>query len=278
MRFSTAGTRGSDPGEETEAVGDIDAVQATTLGYKNLRRVMDMLSKAVLKPGEDYADLDHMYGAIWSQAQLEAGHVANIVGGYDSEPKVGLAPGVRFTPLSKTRQQQAVSFLNENIFKTPAWLFPADILRKIEPTSGQTRLGALQLGVLSNVLSAARFMRLQEHEAILGDQAYTIAQLLGDVRAGIFAELAAGDTFKIDPYRRNLQRAYVELLGGRITAAPAAAGAGAAMKDDSRGAIRAELKSLKSLLESKIAGAGDTVTKIHFEDLRDQIALIREPK
>jgi len=279
MRFSTAGTRGSDPGEETEAVGDIDAVQATTLGYKNLHRVMDMLAKAVLKPGENYDDLDHMYGAIWSQAQLEAGHVANIVGGYDSEPKVGLAPGVRFTPLSKARQQQAVSFLNENIFKTPAWLFPADILRKIEPTSGQTRLGALQLGILGNILRADRFMRLQEHEAILGDQAYTIAQLLGDVRAGVFAELAAGDTFKIDPYRRNLQRAYVDLLGGRITAAPAgAAGAVVTMKDDSRGAIRAELKALKGLVEAKIAGAGDTATKTHLEDLRDQITQILEPK
>jgi hypothetical protein len=282
MRFSTAGTRGSDPGEETEAVGDIDAVQATTLGYKNLRRVMDMLPKAVLKPGENYDDLDHMYGAIWSQAQLEAGHVANIVGGFDSEPKVGLAPGVRFTPLSKARQQQAVSFLNENIFKTPAWLFPADILRKIEPTSGQTRLGAFQLSILGNVLRADRLMRLQEHEAILGDQAYTIAQLLGDVRAGIFAELAAGDTFKIDPYRRNLQRAYVELLGGRLAPAPAGAAAGTAavvtIKDDSRGAIRAEMKALKSLIETKASGAGDTATKTHLEDLKDKISQILEPK
>ena len=50
------------------------------------------------------------------------------------------------------------------------------------------------------------------------------------------------------------------------------------MKDDSRGAIRAELKSLKSLLESKIAGAGDAATKTHLDDLRDQITLILEPK
>jgi hypothetical protein len=279
LRFSTAGSRGTDPGEESEAVGDIDAVQATTLGYKNLHRVMDMLAKAVLKPGENYDDLDHMYGAILSQAQLEAGHVANIVGGYDSEPKVGLAPGVRFTPVSKARQQQAVSFLNENIFKTPAWLFPAEILRKLEPTSGQNRLGAVQIYILGNILRADRLMRIQEHEAILGDQAYTIAQLLGDVRAGIFAELTAGDTFKIDPYRRNLQRAYVELLGGRLAAAPAAAAAAATtMKDDSRGAIRAELKSLKSLIETKTAGAGDAETKSHLEDLKDQISQILEPR
>ncbi|HEX6465544.1 MAG TPA: zinc-dependent metalloprotease, partial [Vicinamibacterales bacterium] len=39
LRFSTAGSRGSDPGEETEAVGDQDAVASTTLGLKNLERV-----------------------------------------------------------------------------------------------------------------------------------------------------------------------------------------------------------------------------------------------
>ena len=277
LRFSTAGTRGTDPGEETEAVGDIDAVKATTLGFKNLRRVMDMLSKAVLKPGEDFADLEHMFQAIWDQARLETGHVANIIGGFDSEPKVGLAQGVRFTPFSKARQQEAVAFLNENVFKTPAWLLPAEILRKVEPTSGQTRVFALQQGALNSALSAARMTRLQEHEAILGDQAYTAAQLLADVRGGVFAELAAEAGIKVDPYRRNLQRAYVELVGGRLTAAPAAAAA-MSMKDDSRGAIRAELKSLRSLLVSKASAAGDTVTKNHLNDLVDQIDLILEPK
>ena len=278
LRFSTAGTRGTDPGEETEAVGDIDAVKATTLGFKNLRRVMDMLAKAVLKPGEDYADLEHMFQAIWDQTRLETGHVANIIGGFDSEPKVGLAQGVRFTPLSKARQQEAVAFLNENVFKTPAWLLPAEILRKVEPTSGQTRVLALQQGALNSALSAARMTRLQEHEAILGDQAYTVAQLLADVRGGIFAELAAEAGIKIDPYRRNLQRAYVELVGGRLAAAPAAAAAAPAMKDDSRGAIRAELKTLRDILWSKGPAAGDTVTKNHLFDLIDQIALILEPK
>jgi len=288
LRFSTAGTRGTDPGEESEAVGDIDAVKASTLGYKNLKRVMDMLPGAVLKPGEDYTQFTHMYDAVWSQARLEAGHVANIIGGYDSVPKVGPAAGVRFTPLSKARQAEAVAFLNENIFKTPEWLIPAEVLRKIEPTSGQTRVLALQQGILNNMLSPARLTRLQEHQAILGDQAYTVAQILADLRGGIFAELPGRsiDPYKqnapaitVDPYRRNLQRAYIELLGARLTPAPAAAGAApAAMKDDSRGAIRAELKTIRDLLVQAIAPTKDPTTKNHWSDLADQIAQILEPK
>ncbi len=283
LRFSTAGARGSDPGEETEAVGDIDAVKATGLGLKNLKRVMDMVPGAVLKPGEDFELLDHIYTAVWNQVALEMGHVANVVGGYDSEPKAGLAPGVRFTPLAKTRQQEAVLFLNENVFKTPTWLAPVDILRKIEPTSGQARLAALQSRVLAGVLAAARLTRLQEHEAILGDKAYTIVQLLADLRAGIFTELSA-DSVKIDAFRRNLQRSYVDLLVARLSPAPAAAGAAApvsaaaGLRDDSRGAIRAELKTLQGILGAAAGLAGDKITRIHLDDLKDQISLALDPR
>jgi hypothetical protein len=282
LRFSTAGTRGTDPGEETEAVGDIDPVEATRLGILNLKRVMDMLPAAVLRPGENYDELDHMYTAVWSQLRLELGHVANLVGGYDSEPKTGPVPGVRFTPVSEARQKAAVKFLNENLFKTPAWIEPAEILRKVEPTSGQARLLGLQQGILSNVLTQGRTTRLQEHEAILGAKAYTIAELLSDLRAGIFGEFA-GEAVKVDPYRRNLQRAFITVLGTRLNPPPAAAaGMGAASPalptDDSRGAIRAELKSIRGLLQTKVAVAADTPTRNHAQDLIDQIGVILDPR
>jgi hypothetical protein len=281
LRFSTAGTRGTDPGEETEAVGDIDPVEATRLGIKNLKRVVDMLPGAVLKPGENYDQLDHMYTAVWSQLRLELGHVANLVGGYDSEPKVGPVPGVRFTPISEARQKAAVKFINENLFKTPVWIQPVEILRKVEPTSGQARLLALQQGILSSLLAQARTARLQEHEAILGPKAYTVAELLADLRAGVFGELMA-EAVKVDPYRRNLQRTYIASLGARLNPPPAgatgAASTPALTNDDSRGAIRAELKSLRSLLQTRIEGAADKATRNHVEDLIDQIAVILDPR
>jgi hypothetical protein len=281
LRFSTAGTRGTDPGEETEAVGDIDAVEATRLGIKNLKRVMDMLPGAVLKPGENYDQLDHMYTEVWSQLRLELGHVANIVGGYDSEPKTGPVPGVRFTPISEARQKAAVKFINENLFKTPSWMEPVEILRKVEPTSGQTRLLALQQGILSRLLAQDRTARLQEHEAILDLKAYTVAELLLDLRAGIFGELMA-EAVKVDPYRRNLQRAYINALSARLNPPPAAAAAAEAdpalANDDSRGAIRAELKAVRSLLRVKAVVASNKATKNHVEDLIDQIAVILDPR
>jgi hypothetical protein len=264
-------------------VGDIDPVEATRLGILNLKRVMTMLPGAVLRPGENYDELDHMYTAVWSQLRLELGHVANLVGGYDSEPKTGPVPGVRFTPVSEARQKAAVKFLNDSLFTTPAWIEPAEILRKVEPTSGQARLLSLQQSILAALLTPGRTARLQEHEAILGPKAFTVAELLADLRGGIFSEFAA-EAVTVDPYRRNLQRAFITVLGARLNPPPAAAAAGmgaaspALANDDSRGAIRAQLKSIRTLLQTRAAGAADTATRNHVQDLIDQIAVILDPR
>src|SRR5450759_4953066 len=63
LRFSTAGSNGSDPGENTEAVGDADAIYSTGLGLKNLNRVMSYLLEAsTTKKGDPYDDLASVYG------------------------------------------------------------------------------------------------------------------------------------------------------------------------------------------------------------------------
>src|SRR6185295_12264490 len=63
LRFSTAQAGTSDPNNQTEAVGDADAVKATTLGLKNLERVSAMLLPATTtKPGETYEELAEVYG------------------------------------------------------------------------------------------------------------------------------------------------------------------------------------------------------------------------
>src|SRR5215211_6807966 len=97
LRFSTADSRGSDPGENTEAVGDGDAVASTALGIKNLKRVADMLLTATSQPGEPYDDLDELYGGMLGQWATELTHVTGIVGGFNSQQKHGGQDGVRFT-------------------------------------------------------------------------------------------------------------------------------------------------------------------------------------
>jgi hypothetical protein len=271
LRFSTANSRGADPGENTEAVGDADAIYSTGLGLKNLNRVMNNLLAATTHEGEDWEDLTDVYGRALGQWERELGHVAQIVGGLDSQEKHGGQDGVRFTPVPKARQEAAVKFLNENAFATPTMFLKPEILRRMEPNGALDRMRASQLRLLSGLLTPARIGRLVEQEAIDGASAYRATEFLADVRKGVFQEIYSADP-KVDAYRRNLQRGYLELISTRLN------GPISRINDDERPLLRGELRSLTSDLTAAMAKATDRNTKLHLEDLRDQIAKIMDPK
>ena len=126
LRFSTEGAGGSDPGDNTEAVGDADAVRATALGLKNLARVSEMLLTATsTKVGDPWNELEEVYGRMVAQWQTEMNHVVRVVGGVHSQQKHIGQQGVRFTTVPKAKQAEAVQFLLHNAFQTPTLHDPA---------------------------------------------------------------------------------------------------------------------------------------------------------
>ena len=282
-RFSTAHAAGSDPGDLTEAVGDADAVKSTALGLKNLERVAKNLIPATTgQQGENYDLLAEVYGRVLGQWSLEMGHVAAIVGGFDSQQKNIGQNGILFTPVSRARQAEAVKFLTDNAFNAPKWMIDPQILRRIEAVGELSRIRGAQVNVMNNMLNSARFARLVEQEAMDATNAYTPSMLLADIRKGVWKELDAPQV-KVDAYRRNLQRAYLELANGKIngsSAAPAglpAAFAGMfATSGDEAPMYRAELKALNATLAS--VRAVDGPTRAHVDAARDQIAKILDPK
>jgi Met-zincin/Domain of unknown function (DUF5117)/Domain of unknown function (DUF5118) len=270
LRFSTANTRGSDPGENTEAVGDADAVTSTGLGIKNLQRVSNMLLIASSHPGEPYDDLEELYGRMLGQWATELNHVTGIVGGFNSQQKHAGQDGVRFTIVPKERQAAAVRFLNDNAFATPTWALKPEILRRIEPSGALARVNSAQERVLNSLLGNTRFDRLVEQEAIDGEAAYRPADFLADVRKGIWREIEVGPV-RIDTYRRNLQNSYIDLLSQKLNGRPAVA-------DDYRALIRLELHDLSTAIGLAMPRALDRVTRAHLADARDQIAKALDPK
>ena len=270
LRFSTADARGSDPGENTEAVGDADAIIATGFGIKNLQRVSDMLLTATSKPGEPYDDLEELYGRMLGQWATELNHVAGIVGGFNSQQKHAGQDGVRFVIVPREHQAAAVRFLNDNAFATPTWALKTDILRRIEPSGAVARVNVAQERVLNSLLSNARFDRLVEQEAIDGVAAYRPADFLADVRHGIWRELDSPQV-KIDVYRRRLQNSYLDLLSQKLNGRPA-------VTDDYRAMIRQELRDLNAALGVAAARAQDRETRAHLADARDQIAKALDPR
>jgi hypothetical protein len=265
LRFSTTGSAGADPGELTEAVGDQDAVTSTALGLKNLKRVAGMLLTATTtRTGEPYDDLEEIYARMLGQWATELNHVAAIIGGFSTQQKHVGQQGVLFSPIAREKQIAAVKFLNENAFQTPTWAINPEILRRIEPVGVLDRVRTGQQRVLGSLLSSVRISRLVEQEVLDGAAAYRALDFLADVRKGVWSEFYNGAPPKVDPYRRNLQRAYIETLADRINGRLAAV-------DDTRAFFRGELKSLDVDLRGAAAKVTDRATRLHIDDVRTQI-------
>jgi len=188
-------------------------------------------------------------------------------------------------PIAKAHQADAVRFLSENSFATPTWAIDKDVIRKIEPVGALNRIRNSQNSVLNNLLSSTRFARLVEQQALDGDAAYQPGDFLTDVRKSVWKELD-GPGVKIDAYRRNLQRAYLDIANNKLNTPPAAAPQGLpagfaanfVTSGDERGYYRSELRALNASVTAAIAKTTDRPTKVHLESVKDQIGKILNPE
>jgi hypothetical protein len=284
-RFTVSGNHDADPGDESEAVGDADAVKSTALGLRNIRRTVSMLLPATQRAGEDNSQLSELYDRLLEQWNLEMQTVIAIVGGSESREKYGDQPGPRFTPLPAARQRSAVQFLAENAFRTPDYLIDARVLSRIEPDGALRRIGSAQSRVLADLLDSDRLNRLAEYQALYRNSrdTYALSEMLLDVRHAIWRELGAA-TVTVDSFRRSLQRAYLSQADSKLNSSPAIiiSGTGRARRggganSDVRALMRGELVDLDSALRSALGRTTDRTTRLHLLDSRAEIKRILDP-
>jgi hypothetical protein len=274
LRFMTADESESDPypfdpGEQREAVGDVDPTRATELGLKNVQRVAALLIPATARATEPYDDLYEAYSRLVAQWRTELGHVTSVVGGVDSRELYAGQTGQRFVPVSKARQAAAVQFLLAQAFRTPSYLVQRDLLGRIEPSGVVTRLRLAQTSLMNSLLQNSRLDRMAE-QAALDPAAYTPLQMLTDLRVGLWKDLAT-PAAPIDLYRRNVQRAYLGTIDNRLngTAAPS---------DEVRALLRGELRAVDQQVSRALPGVTDTATRRHLQDVRETIATSLDPR
>jgi hypothetical protein len=266
LRFGSP--TGSDPSAQTEDLSS-DAVAATELGLKNLDRVAAYLVKATTKKGEDYSMLQNMYEQVVAQRNRELMHVASLLGGsVQTNLWVGDADH-RFDPVPGEQQKKAVAFLVENAFRTPKSLIEPDIVNRLEAGGAADRILNAQTMLLRVLVNETRLKRMGEQSARNPKTSYAPAALLADLRDGIWSELK-GETVDIDLYRRNLQRAYLEVLIGEIG------------KDvpssDLPALARAELIALRGSIANVADPKLSASSRVHLEDLKARIHQALEPK
>ena len=278
-----------DPTVLTENIGN-DPVEVTALGLKNLDRGMDYLLAATTEKGEDFKLLEDAYKEVVGHRTRWFGAVLKQVGGVVENRTLGGRGDETFVRVPKEKQQAAVKFLLANAFTTPTKLLSPKVINQFKYTGVANDVAGQQRLLLASLLGGSRLTRLFDAEVLNGDKAYTVVELVNDVQDGLFSELKGNDVPKIDPLRRQLQRAYLDILKREFEDAPAPAGAAPAPRgtptagDDGRvSELRAVGRVALRRLEEQLNNALNTVfegkkmdpaTRAHAEDLLAEVRSI----
>ncbi len=284
-RFGHQQARGVvDPSSQTEDLGD-DAIKASEYGIANLKRIVPNLINWTAEKGKNFDDLKTMYGHVISQFNRYMGHVSSNIGGVYEFYKTYDQEGPVYSHVDKTHQKNCLAFVNAQLFNTPTWLIDKEIIGKTEYAGVTERVRAIQVRTLNNMLDLGRMMRMIENETLNGSAAYTLLQMMSDLRNGIWAELKTGKN--IDTYRRNLQRAYVERLAYLMTAKDVKKFNGSSYvkntavtvkESDIIPVVRGELNRIKRDAQRAAARPVNTMTKYHLRDIVQRIDSYLDPK
>ena len=254
-----------DPRSQSEQVGD-NPMLAGKYGVKNLQRIMENIEAWSTKPNEDYSSLNNRFTQVSGQFARYLGHVSKYIGGVKETPKMVEQKGAIYELVSKSEQKEALKFLSENVFTTPNWLLKTSVLTKIDKSPVEV-VENLQKTVLNRVLSEGVLNKLYEGES-LDANAYAVYDYLQDIKNSVFSELKSSS--KIDIYRRNLQKNFVETLIARTQASKPSTGRNAENVSDNsdvKSLTRGVLREIKADASKNAQNAQDAVTKYHLEDL-----------
>ena len=249
-----------DPRAQREDLGD-DAVAASNYGIQNLKRIITELPAWNQEEADMYTNVNRMYTALLGQYNRYLGHVAaNIGGRYYNNHSIEQPDMVKYGPVPRQRQKDALNFLNENLFKKPAWLVEVPYIWDLTDRP-DSYLYSMVDGIVSpNVLlNMAKLSRLEQFAQYDGSN-YSPEEYLADLSSMIFAELGRGG--KVDSYRRYLQRRYV-------ASALSVVNNTANRTADGRNLIIAQLMDIQK--RAAKARSSDTPTQAHWQTLARQI-------
>lgn len=278
----------NDPRNQSEDLGD-DAMKASGYGIKNLKYILKNLTEWTKEETDQNQNIDEMYTHLTEQFRKYLGHVTAYVGGVSETIKTSVQDGAVYEVTPKSKQREAVQFLQNQVFATPLWLIDKNILNKIKNPGEENPLVVSQEMVLASLLSTDRLNRLQESTERFGAaKAYSQLELMTDLQNGLFCELSSKKP--IDSYRRKLQKSYIDKLkdiinpasGGGFMIITIGRSGSSAPTDISNTDVPSIARAQLTLLRSKIAKAipvtTDQMSKIHLSDIQQRIKEALEPK
>ncbi len=256
----------TDPGSTQEALGD-DPVRASDYGVANLQRILPSLVDWTYREGDDYAQLRELYANVVQQWSRYVGHVTLLLGGVEWNRRAQGQEGLPYAPVPADQQRAALDWLDRQVFRTPEWMIEPEVLFRIEPTGTHDRIRGLQLNALNQVLNIPRMKRILEQEALGKGGDWGLIEMLDTLRGSVWAELDDGAA--IDPWRRNLQRGYLDRMEALLQDDEATS-------TDIAPLARGQLVSLREALRNRSGTLPDGATRFHLEDVSARIDRILE--
>lgn len=280
-RFRFGGSTAYNPDAQTEDMGD-NPVLASTYAVANLKRVVPELVNWTTTDGEDYDDLEEIYGELLGMWSRYMRHTITLIGGVYENRKTSDQSGMVYTTVSRANQEAALAFLQEQVFTTPTWLLDDSILRRIEPAGAVDRIRGRQVSILNNLLDPTRLQRLIEGEVIDGENAYTAIEFMEDLQDGLWSEIDVTRP-AIDTYRRNLQRGYLERMAYLMNEEFSSNFAfffGTSVdvsQSDIRPIVRGQMEALQRKASAASRRTRDKMTRYHLEDVVVRIDELLNP-
>jgi len=276
-----------DPRAQTEDLSD-NAVKASEYGILNLKRIIVQLPVWTREEADTYDNLEDMYIQLIGQFSRYMNHVTKNVGGIYETFKSVEQPGDVYESTPKSIQEQSVDFLQKQLFETPYWLLDKNILNKISSPSTSEMISNTQSSVLNSLLSSSRLFRMEVISDRFGKQTvYGPDDLVTELEKGIWKELNGNQA--IDPFRRNLQKQYVDALIALMNPVQPVIPPGlprglviyfgADIKNtDIPSIARGHLTILRNRILSSANLSTDKLSKYHLQDLAERIKQALSPK
>jgi hypothetical protein len=272
-----------DPEVLTENIGK-ERIEATKLSVASLERAAARIIPATTRLGEDFEQLENMYYQLVNQRSRYIGSVVKLIGGVRETRYLGGRGGDTFSRTTPQEQQAAIRYLLDDALATPKWLTDANVLNRISMIDVAGPVVNAQKRILGEMLQPIRFRVMEDAESLQQGNGMTAMGYLTTVQKSVFRE-AFQPAPKVDIYRRELQREYVEHLKVFSGEVQRFKNLGMMMSSlqtdlvmDLRPAAMQGMKDLRRDLLAAERQTKDTSTRLHFAQLArelDKILKIR---
>ena len=255
-------------------------------------RIQPRIEYRLIADGESYSRLrGAVNGLLFEKFTTLLPVTKNVGGLYFARDHKGDVNGrAPFTPVPAARQREAVGLIMDNAFAEGAFEVPAELLNKLAPNRFgdwiswggvpidfpmHETVGVMHRWLLEELLHNGRLARMIDNTVRMpdGEESYTVAELFRTVTDGVWSELGQAPRAprNIDSFRRNLQRAHIEVMSAKLldlrptpTARPA--------PEDARSLARLELTRLsRRLATAASAGSLDVETRAHLAESRARV-------